>query len=114
MRSHPGSVVLSFLLPAGVDLVLPAVLSFDCQARVIPPLVKISGPSREAVFEVATALLREARRDGRPALISATLTTCGARADTDGWTIILGADVAIAPTPLGAWLPAQDQETHVA
>ena len=83
-------------------------------------LISIMGPSREAAFETAGRISRvacrglgpqsisvrlytfppEVRNDGRDWLFVAT-----PRGGVDGWTLILGADVAFAPTALGAVFP---------
>ncbi len=106
MRSYPGSYWLSFLLPPGLQ-VTPArhqAVRNDCTLRVQVGLVKISGPSRGAVFEVAAAFLR----GGAPKLplsISAILQSPEPGAGRDSWTIIVNADIAFAPTALDAEFP---------
>lgn len=113
MRSHPGSFHLSFLLPKEITF-RPAIdgayAATDCYFRITHPLVKICGPSRQRVFGAATGFLRSLARPSEPVSISATLASPpnrwpGHSHQHDGWSIILGADVAFAPTALGATFP---------
>lgn len=111
MRSHPGLYRLSFLLPAGA---LACSGSHQpspegCLLHVTFPLVDIAGPSREAVFEHATRFLRVSCRGRPPLSIAARLSTPGRTVGTDGWTIIVGADIAFSPTALDPHLPRPDQ-----
>lgn len=110
MRSIPGSYILSFLLPKGFDL--PATERenhprLDCWIRCTPPLLKVYGPSREAVFHCATDSLRAAVYDSAalPVSIAATLRSPPPVSGSDAWSIIVGADVAFSPTSLGAHFP---------
>lgn len=112
MRCHPGSFRLSFLLLAGVsaDRGSHQPSPEGCVLEVTAPLVAISGPSREAVFEHATSFLRLSCRGLPPVSIAATLETPalpswlgGGRSDT--WSIIVGADVAFSPTALDPHFP---------
>lgn len=112
MRSPPTSIRLSFLLPKGVtaDPGSHAPSPFGCTLDVAGPMVLITGPSREAVFAHAATLLRVLRRQtNQPHSISALLETpprCHlGRGGRDTWHIIVGADVAFAPTSLGAEFP---------
>lgn len=108
MRSHPGSFHLSFLLPKEITF-RPAIdgafAAPGCSFRITFPLVKIAGPSREAVFAAATAFLRSLVSPPKPVAIAASLASPGPGAGRDGWSIAFGADVAFAPTGLGHWLP---------
>lgn len=117
MRSPPTSIRLSFLLPKGVaaDSVAAAFArsQFGCTLDVAGPAIAITGPSREAVFEDAATLLRMLRRQtNEPHSITALLETpprCHlGRGGRDTWHIIVGADVAFAPTSLGAEFPRAD------
>ena len=105
MRCHPGSFYLSFLLPKGANAAGDDVAPGDCRIRVSPPLVKIAGPSRERVFEVATTFLRHVCRDHTPLSIAATLVSPPPVSGSDGWSIIVGADVAFSPTSLDPHFP---------
>jgi hypothetical protein len=106
MRSSaPRSFYLSFMLPRGVDAVGDDVALEGCKVRVSPPLVKICGPSRERVFQVATAFLRHACRDRPPLSIAATLRSPAPLSGSDSWSIIVGADVAFSPTSLDPHFP---------
>lgn len=107
MRCHPGSFHLSFLLPRGVaaDSGSHAPSEAGCSMRVLPPLVKISGPSREAVFEHATRLLRVSCRGQAPLSIASTLVSPLPVSGSDSWQIHVGADVAFSPTSLDPYFP---------
>ncbi len=110
MRSSPGSFYLSFLLPKGVDAAAADGRSYPglgCKVRATPPLVKISGPSRESVFECATLELRAAHYDRPigPVSIAATLQSPPPVSGVDTWSIIVGADVAFSPTSLDPHFP---------
>jgi hypothetical protein len=111
MRCHPGSYRLSFLLPAGthVDSGIHQPSPDGCLLRVDRMLVEISGPSREAVFEHATRLLRVSALGRPPLSIAATLSTPTRPPGRDTWSIIVGADVAFSPTSLDPHLPGPDQ-----
>jgi hypothetical protein len=121
MRSCPASHILTFRTPPGarievgfrVDSPLGCILEIGCTG-----LVTILGPSREAVFELAARLLRAACRGLPPAAVSARLYQPRPNAElsegrdwlelpgpVDGWTIIIGAEVAFSPTPLDPHLP---------
>jgi hypothetical protein len=88
-----------------------------CTARVDRGcFVEIGGPSREAAFDRAAELLRLACRGLGPVSIMAllatptgafSLTSAGGR---DDWTTIIGADVALSPTPIDPYVPAPGAE----
>ena len=103
------------MLPKGIcaDSGSHAPSDLGCSMRVLAPLVKISGPSREAVFEHATRLLRVSCRGRGPLSIAATLVSPLPVSGTDRWSISVGADVAFAPTSLGHWLPSPLSESRV-
>src|SRR5258708_1636208 len=108
MRCHPGSFHLSFLLPEGVDASWADGRHFPalgCHVRVLSPLMKIRGPSRDWVFDAADVILRQACESHGPLSIAATLQSPPPCPGRDSWTIIVGADVAFAPTGLGAHFP---------
>jgi hypothetical protein len=111
MRCHPAVFRLTFLLPAGitVDSGSHRPSPDGCLLHVISPLVEIVGPSREAVFEHAARFLRVGCRGLPPLSIAARLSTPGRPAGTDGWNIIVGADVAFSPTALDPHLPNPGQ-----
>lgn len=109
MRSYPERMFhLSFLLPKGVEL-RPGDAIFAapaCTFRIVHPLVKIIGPSREAAFAMATALLRTIVPVPKPFAIAATIVTpCCAGGGRDSWSIIVGADIAFSPTRIDPWFP---------
>lgn len=107
MRYHP-AFTLAFLLPAGsvADSGKHRPSPEGCELVVTAPLVEISGPSREAVFEHAARFLRVACRDVR-ASISAFTTTFDQPAGRDSWAIVVGADVSFVPTSMDAQFPRQ-------
>jgi hypothetical protein len=107
MRCHPGSYRLIFSLPAGAmaDSGSHAPSPEGCLLEVTGVnLVEIVGPSREAVFEHATRLLRVSCR-GRRVSIAALLRSPAKPAGIDSWSIIVGADVAFSPTSLDPHFP---------
>lgn len=109
VRSSPVSWFhLSFLLPKGIiprSSIDAGFAVSDCTLRIVPPLVKIRGPSREAVFAEATCFLQLAERPPGPIAIAATLTCPAPVSGTDRWSIIVGADVAFSPTSLDPHFP---------
>jgi hypothetical protein len=109
MRCHPGLHRLSFLLPAGtrVDSGIHQPSPDGCLLRFDRMLVEISGPSREAVFEHATRLLRVSCRGRPPLSISAMLSTPARPSGRDTWSIIVGADVAFSPTSMDPHFPGE-------
>jgi hypothetical protein len=110
-ESPPGSFELSFLLPRGVAAAWADgrfYFGLGCRVRVISPLVEIAGPSREAVFECASNVLRESWEEGwGPISIAATLVSPPPVSGSDSWSIIVGADVAFSPTSLDPHFPHQ-------
>jgi hypothetical protein len=118
MRSSaPPSYRLSFLLPKGLsprpgeyaDWVPGCVVQIDgAQAVVL-------GPSRQRLFEQTARLVRVICHGKGPFSIAACLESPPPVAGRDGWTIIVGADVAFSPTAIGASFPQSVQEPrHVA
>jgi hypothetical protein len=107
--------VLSFLLPDGVTADSGSFFAAAdrCTLKIDRGcFVEIRGPSREAVFDRAATLLRGACRGHGPKSILALLTTPGrafsasSAGGRDDWTIIIGADIAFAPTAIDPHLPA--------
>lgn len=108
MAAHPITPYrLSFLLPGGAT----APSGFHqpspegCALSVSWPLVLITGPSRKAVFDHASRLLRITCRHLPPTSIAATLVTPARPPGQDAWSIIVGADVAFSPTSLDPEFP---------
>lgn len=100
----PATHRLSFLLPPGVAFggrCPPSRFPCIVDAK-FAPLIAIVGWSRGAVFDQAALLLAEACRGIGQLTIAASLQSDGAY---DGWSIILNAEVAFAPTALGAEFP---------
>jgi hypothetical protein len=117
--AHPATHKLSFLLPAAISLLVQPGRHQPCLHGCVltihrSGLVVIEGPSRERLFEQADRFLRVICK-GRPALaIAATLITPpslpGAyRGGRDGWSIIVGAEIAFSPTALAPVLADQEQ-----
>jgi hypothetical protein len=112
VRSSPNSFRLTFLLP---DRARPARSGAfrgwvaDCELSVQGGFIAISGPSRERVMEQAARLIRVACQDLREISIAATLESPPPVSGRDGWTIIVNADIAFAPTALGATFPGEQQ-----
>jgi hypothetical protein len=95
---------LTFLLPPALALV-PAGRHSPCIAGCVlvieadRPLVVLTGPSREQVFEQAGRFLKVISKGAGPQTIAAVLESpCGRR---DGWSIAINARVVFAPTALG-------------
>ena len=108
MRSPAFSYRLGFALPA--DFVVtdggPQPSPAGCTLQSFKNMVVITGPSRDAVFEKATELLRAIRAMTRqPMSITADLETPGPVPRRDSWTIVVGADVAFTPTGLDPYFP---------
>lgn len=110
MRSHPALFRLTFLLPDGA--VAPSGFHQPspegCALAITWPLTAITGPSRKAVFDHASRLLRDTCRHLPPTSIAAALQTPARPAATDSWSIIVGADVAFSPTGLDAEFPVPE------
>lgn len=68
---------------------------------------EVVGPSREAVMTTAAAFLRSLG-PGEPRTLHAVLESpAGAPSGRDGWSVIVGADVAFAATSIDPFLPAR-------
>jgi hypothetical protein len=100
--SYPGSYRLVFLLPSRLLLMVQpgrhqpclhgCVLTIDRRG-----LVTVTGSSRERVFDQAARFLKLICKGHGALSLAATLTQPGGR---DGWSIIVGADVAFSPTSI--------------
>lgn len=73
-------------------------------------LVAITAPSRDLAFGQAAFVLRVRGGGEPPASIAAVLESPQPRG-RDGWTIILGGDVAFSPTGLPAHFPMLELAT---
>lgn len=99
---------LSFLLPPSLAFSVPAGRHHPCLHQCILTvglngLVMIEAPSRERSFEQATRFLRTVAKGHAPMSITALLATEEPRG-RDGWSIIIGTDVAFSPTSLPPYL----------
>jgi hypothetical protein len=65
----------------------------------------ITGPSKEAVIEQTARLVRTICFGRQDLSIDAVLESPPPGGGRDGWTLIVGADIAFAPTGLGATFP---------
>src|SRR5437764_1421876 len=121
MSSRPASHLLTFLLPGGArrDAGLIIDSPHGCIAQIGKiGLVSVFGPSREVVMDQAARILTVACRGlPQPLCVAATLYSLhryGRQNDgrdwlelpgpADGWTIIVGAEVAFSPTALDPYL----------
>lgn len=115
MRDFPDTYRLTFMLPASLVLLVQpgrhCPCLFGCVLMVDRSgLVSIVGPSRQQVFDQAGRFLR-VHCKGRPALtIAATLQTPAAYVPggRDGWSIIIGAQIAFSPTSIEPHIPAAE------
>jgi hypothetical protein len=107
MRSFPGSFRLSFLLPAGSTAAPGAYDNWvpGCAVEIDRVRAVITGPSKDAVIEQAARVVRVICLGCRDLSIDALLESPPPVAGRDGWTIIVGADIAFAPTALGVQFP---------
>lgn len=113
MRS-PDTFDLSFILPRGVRQPRSCAMPGGrCELEAEGGLMRIRGPSREAVFDDA-ARLATALNWQLPAAVSAILHTPNRPSGFDRWHMIVGARVAFSPTgldpyfpPMAPWWPAQ-------
>lgn len=112
MCSRPGSYCLTFMQPRDVRIVAgdSAVAPLGCELQADANLVRIYGPSRQAVFSTAAALLRGALGPFQGPLSVGAVLESPHPAGRDGWSICLGADVAFAPTSLGHEFPVMAAE----
>jgi hypothetical protein len=107
MRSSPGLYRLSFLLPKGTAAAAGAYSNWvpGCDVEIDRVRVAITGPSKDAVIEQAARVVRVICAGSRDLSIDAMLESPSPGSGRDGWTIIVGADIAFAPTALGATFP---------
>lgn len=104
MRRDPGIYKLTFLLPPAIGLLAQPGRHQPCLHGCILAIgaagvVTIEGPSRERVFDQATRFLRVHSKDRPPYSVAATLY-CPEPRGRDGWSIIVGAEIAFSPTSL--------------
>src|SRR5258708_2019182 len=109
MRSDPDSCRLTFMLPDPVIFAVPAGRHHPCLHGCILSvselgLVMIEARLREQTFEQADRFLHAVvPQELWPLVITAVLASpclCGGRGGRDGWTIIVGAEIAFPPTAL--------------
>lgn len=118
----PSIYRLTFLLPGAISLLVQPGRHSPCLhgcILVIGPCghVAIEGPSRERVFEQASRFLK-VNSKGRPGYsVCATLESpafvpdlIGCRGGRDGWSIIVGADIAFSPTSMPPEIMPPEQE----
>lgn len=103
MREH---LTLTFRLPVAMAFAVargrwqPSL--HGCVTRIgAGDLVEIEAPDRARAFAQAARLLHALGRGGAPCAIAAVLAG-GRPPRRDAWTIIVGAEIAFAPTGLGA------------
>ena len=116
MGSAPASHRLSFLLPPGTAAA-PGVHSGwvpECTVLIDAVRVVVTGPSRGLVIEQAARVVRVICQGRRELAIGAVLESPPPGAGRDGWTIIVGADIAFAPTALGVTFPDPEQANAAA
>jgi hypothetical protein len=123
MTSPRMTHLLTFLMPKGARRVVAPIGGWPFGSLVDLGkigLVSVMGPSREAAFETAAGIGSAACAGLPPQSISVRLYTFPPEekndgrdwlhvstpsGGVDGWTMIVGADVAFAPTALGATFP---------
>jgi len=106
---------LVFMLPRTLGLLAPGTHPPSADGCVIAiesqGLVTVRGPSRRQIFDHVTPFLRRVARGRPPCAITAVVITpsgyygrpYGGR---DGWTIMLNAELAFAPTGVGVEMPS--------
>lgn len=100
----PTAFRLTFLLPPVLGLLVAPGRHQPCLHGCLleidrAGLVAIEGPSRERVFEQATRFLRVNGKGRPPYSVTATLSSPHP-SGRDGWSIIVGAEIAFSPTAL--------------
>jgi hypothetical protein len=115
MRSSPVSVSLSFALPSGSKL--PRAGSYrdfaqGCEVIAAGAFIRVIAPSRQRVMEHSARVIRVACKDLENTSIAAQMETTGPGGGRDGWTIIVNADIAFAPTGLGVDFPVLEEQPH--
>jgi hypothetical protein len=98
---------LTLLLPATLALLVPpgrhAPCLIGCLLTVGPGgLMTIDGPSREKVFEQADRFLRVLLRRNPPPPMSIAATMTSRLGVSDGWQVIINAEISFAPTSIEA------------
>lgn len=99
---------LSFRLPATLAFAVRPGVHHPCLAGTIltvapGDLVTVDGKSRERVFDQTIKFLRTITKQHPSASFPATLISPDRRRDR--WTVIIGADVALAPCSIEPHLP---------
>jgi hypothetical protein len=92
------------MMPRGILAVRGGNRDNGCAIEVDPPLVRIRGDSREAVFDTAAEVVRTLP-GSRPLSLSGILHSPARPSGFDRWTIIVGAEVAFSPTALDPHFP---------
>jgi hypothetical protein len=122
MGSPAASHLLHFMLPGGAAPIRAPAGGWPhrCMVEIGRIMVQVLGPSREAVFESAGLIVRQACHALPPQAIAARLYTlppeqrsnerdwlhvAAPHGAADGWTIITGAEVAFSPTALDPYFP---------
>lgn len=118
LHPHGRRRVIEYVPPYRLNFLLPASLAGFVRSGTWQPclagcllqvdrstLVRISGRSREAVFDQAARFLRVVAKDRPPLVIAATL--CSPSRGRNSWTITVNARVSFAPTGLGADVAAE-------
>ena len=77
----------------------------DCELDIAGPFVAVLAPSKERAMEQAAKVVRITCHDLAHLTIAARLDSPDRCAGSDAWTIIVNADIAFAPTGLGAEFP---------
>lgn len=99
---------LTFALPAAARRIVSGAWPGwvgGCDLAIAGPFVAICGPSRDRVMEQGARLIRIACEGVRHAAIAAEIQSPPPNPGRDSWTIIVNADIAFAPTGLGAVFP---------
>lgn len=110
MRSSaPPSYRLSFLLPQGLSPRLGAYADWvpGCVVEIDRAQAVVLGPSCQRLFEQTARLVRVICYGKGPFSIAACVESPPPISGRDGWTIIVGADIAFSPTALGSTFPNQ-------
>lgn len=107
MRSSPGSYRLWFLLPPGIAAAPGAYSNWvpGCEVEIDRLRAVITGPSKDAAIEQAARVVRVICQGKSELAIGAVLESPPPGGGRDGWTIIVGAAIAFAPTALGVQFP---------
>lgn len=95
---------LTFLLPPALGLLVAPGRHSPCLHGCVLAIdragvVAIEGPSRDRVFDQATRFLKVNSKSLPPYSAAATLW-CPEPRGRDGWSIIVGAEIAFSPTAM--------------